>query len=93
MLDTLSKSYFLKNFVKKKLPQEAPLFQQPASEKRDIELTLKAGAEKFITKPGLMDDWKEMMKSIAADCLTKDWRGPNLGQTPIYSHEPQVSLW
>ncbi len=32
---------------------------------RDIEFTMKAGAESFITKPATFDEWVEMMKSLA----------------------------
>lgn len=39
-----------------------------SGEKKDIELTLKAGAKMFFTKPELIDEWTEIMKSLAEFC-------------------------
>lgn len=36
-----------------------------SAEQKDIELTLSTGAEKFFTKPALMDEWTEIMHSLA----------------------------
>ena len=40
-----------------------------SQEKKDEDLTLKAGAELFITKPATFDEWVEMMKSLAKKWL------------------------
>ena len=37
-----------------------------SEEQEDIDLTLKAGAESFITKPVTFDEWVRIMKSLAA---------------------------
>ena len=43
-----------------------PIFILTTSdEKKDIELTSKAGAEKLFTKPALIDEWTQIMKSLA----------------------------
>ena len=36
-----------------------------SEEQEDVDLTLKAGAESFITKPATFDEWVEMMRSLA----------------------------
>jgi len=36
-----------------------------SEEQSNVDLTLKAGAESFITKPATFDEWVEMMKSLA----------------------------
>jgi FixJ family two-component response regulator len=36
---------------------------------KDIEFTMKAGAESFITKPATFDEWVEMMKSLEENWL------------------------
>jgi len=36
---------------------------------KDIEFTMKAGAESFITKPASFDDWVKTMKSLAENWL------------------------
>ncbi len=36
-----------------------------SEEQEDADLTLKAGAESFITKPGTFDEWVAIMKSLA----------------------------
>ncbi len=36
-----------------------------SGEKQDLEASVKAGAEKFFTKPVLIEEWKEIMKSLA----------------------------
>ncbi len=38
-------------------------------EQRDIDFTMEAGAESFITKPNTFDEWVEMMKSLASQWL------------------------
>ena len=52
-----------------------PAFQQipvviltTSEEKRDVALTMNAGAESFITKPATFDEWVEIMRF-----LTEDW--------------------
>lgn len=37
-----------------------------SGEKKDLELSVMAGADKFFTKPALMDEWTKIMKSLAA---------------------------
>ncbi len=41
-----------------------------SEEQKDIELTLKAGAESFITKPATFDEWVRMMKSLDENWLS-----------------------
>jgi CheY-like chemotaxis protein len=36
-----------------------------SADQNNVDLTLKAGAESFITKPATSDEWVEMMKSLA----------------------------
>ena len=36
---------------------------------KDIEFTMKVGAESFITKPATFDEWVEMMKSLEENWL------------------------
>lgn len=38
-------------------------------EQRDIDFTIRAGADSFITKPASFDKWVEMMKSLAQTWL------------------------
>jgi CheY-like chemotaxis protein len=38
-------------------------------EQEDVDSTLKAGADSFITKPATFDGWVEMMKSLAESWL------------------------
>ena len=46
--------------------QHIPIVILTTSElQEDVDLTLKAGAELFITKPATFDEWVEMMKSPA----------------------------
>jgi len=40
-----------------------------SQEQEDVNLTLKAGAELFITKPATFDEWVEMMRSLAESWL------------------------
>ena len=40
-----------------------------SKEQRDVDLTMKSGAESFITKPADFDDWVEMMRSLAESWL------------------------
>ncbi|MGA2401958.1 MAG: response regulator [Syntrophobacteraceae bacterium] len=41
-----------------------------SEEQEDVDLTLKAGAESFITKPATFDEWVEVMKSLAESWLS-----------------------
>jgi len=36
-----------------------------SADQNNVDLTLKAGAESFITKPATFDEWVEMMKALA----------------------------
>lgn len=36
-----------------------------SADQHNVDLTLKAGAESFITKPATSDEWVEMMKSLS----------------------------
>jgi len=36
-----------------------------SADQNNVDLTLKAGAESFITKPATFDEWAEMMKALA----------------------------
>ena len=50
--------------------QDIPIVILTTSEEQeDVDLTLKAGAESFITKPATFDEWVEMMKSLAESWL------------------------
>jgi CheY-like chemotaxis protein len=50
--------------------QHIPIVILTTSEEQgDVELTLKGGAESFITKPATFDEWVEMMKSLAESWL------------------------
>ena len=40
-----------------------------SEEQQDVDFTMKAGAESFITKPATFDEWVEMMKSLAESWL------------------------
>ncbi len=40
-----------------------------SEEQKNVDFTLKAGAESFITKPATFDKWVEMMKSLAESWL------------------------
>lgn len=40
-----------------------------SKEQRDVDLTMKSGAESFITKPADFDKWIEIMKSLAESWL------------------------
>jgi CheY-like chemotaxis protein len=40
-----------------------------SQEQEDVDLSLKAGAESFITKPVTFDEWVEMMKSLEENWL------------------------
>ena len=40
-----------------------------SEEQKDEDLTLKAGAESFITKPATFEEWVEMMKSLVESWL------------------------
>jgi len=41
-----------------------------SEEQEDIEFTMKAGAQSFITKPTTFDGWVEVMKSLAESWLS-----------------------
>jgi CheY-like chemotaxis protein len=46
--------------------QHIPIVILTTSElQEDVDLTLKAGAELFITKPATFDEWVEIMRSLA----------------------------
>jgi CheY-like chemotaxis protein len=50
--------------------QHIPIVILTSSQERaDVDSTLKAGAESFITKPATFDEWVEMMKSLAESWL------------------------
>jgi len=40
-----------------------------SEEPKDVALTMKAGAESFITKPATFDGWVQIMKSLAKSWL------------------------
>ena len=39
-------------------------------EKEDVDFTMKAGAESFVTKPATFDDWVRIMKGLAEKWLS-----------------------
>jgi CheY-like chemotaxis protein len=45
-----------------------------SSDHHKVDLTLKAGAESFITKPATFDGWVEVMKSLADSWLRQGFR-------------------
>ena len=52
--------------------QHIPIVILTTSEvQKDKDLTLKGGAESFITKPATFDEWVEMMKSLAESWLQR----------------------
>ncbi len=42
-----------------------------SKEEKDIAFSMKAGAESFVTKPAVFEDWVEIMKSLARNWLVR----------------------